>query len=135
MVDTMNEFPRKLTDDDWIGSYRSENVHRGTVEKTLCDRRDEVLLYGYVCDAEASYSFDDFALVSLDGLFYLLETRGCSCPSPEEMWSVVLGPVKLLEIEQHLHDERHREHAYGVTVRQFEEFLALVAAARRATAL
>jgi len=41
-------------------------------------------------DPGADYSYDDLALmVRDDGLYVLVETTGCSCPSPTETWGVV----------------------------------------------
>lgn len=40
-------------------------------------------------DPEASYSYDDYALCELDGEYFLFNTSGCSCPSPDETWVLV----------------------------------------------
>lgn len=51
----------------------------------------------YINDAEADYSFDDWALLRLasTGQWAVLHTSGCSCPSPTEEWStVILGTAE-----------------------------------------
>lgn len=41
-------------------------------------------------DPAADYSYDDLALMLRDdGLYVLVETSGCSCPSPIETWGTV----------------------------------------------
>lgn len=39
-------------------------------------------------DPHADYSYNDWALCELDGLFYVFYTSGCSCPSPSETWEL-----------------------------------------------
>lgn len=73
-------------------------------------------------DAEANYSYDDWALVELDGQFYWLHTSGCSCPSPTETWGVFYGPVSLSEARQLMSDWQDE---WGVPARQKQEFLDL----------
>lgn len=41
-------------------------------------------------DPASCYSFDDNALYELDGSFYWFNTSGCSCPSPDEVWDLVM---------------------------------------------
>lgn len=40
-------------------------------------------------DPHADYSYDDWALCELDGLYYAFNTSGCSCPSPSETWELM----------------------------------------------
>lgn len=91
----------------------------------LIAARAEVEVVGVVTDADANYSFDDYALVVLDGMYFLLRTEGCSCPRPEEEWTIVIGPATLSEIRAHLVDAAG-ESGYSVTKKQHEEFMALV---------
>ena len=42
-------------------------------------------------DPCASYSYDDFALILLDKKYYVVETSGCSCPSPGETWECLFS--------------------------------------------
>lgn len=116
------------TEHSWACSNHCERP--GEDEQRLIDRRSEVVVLGEVCDAEADYSYDDFALVRLDDDYYLLNTSGCSCPSPSETWSVQIGPVSLDGMEAALRREETSGRAYGVTHRQFDEFLEMIASAR-----
>jgi hypothetical protein len=120
----------KATEHNWVGSDRCEDV--GEHERELIDRRADVEVLGEVQDADACYSYDDYALVRLDDAYYLLRTSGCSCPSPSETWAVHLGPTTLDAIEAHLRDNKTTGAAYGVTDRQFDEFVAMIASARAA---
>jgi hypothetical protein len=43
-------------------------------------------------DETLSYEYDECAVVRYKGNLYLLQTSGCSCPSPTETWRVILGP-------------------------------------------
>jgi hypothetical protein len=118
----------KLDDNDWIGNPRCESPR--DVERELIARRADLVVFGYVVDADACYSYDDYALVRLDAAYYLLRTSGCSCPSPTETWEVALGPCALDAVEAHLRANEKDGSGYGVTVRQFAEFVALVDLAR-----
>lgn len=111
----------------WIANPNclSPGVH----EQLLIARRAEIQVIGIVVDAEANYSFDDYALVRLDGIYYLLRTSGCSCPSPEEEWSVAFGPATLAEVRSRLASDAGEPDGYGVTKRQADEFAALCDAA------
>ena len=113
-------------DKEWVASPNGEDLSEE--ELKLVARRPDIIVYGYVNDAEASYSFDDYALISLDGWFYLLHTSGCSCPSPCERWGIAKGPCTLDEIRSHIVDDVDRR-GYGVTKRQFQEFLDMIAVA------
>lgn len=112
----------ELTEWDWVANGATS--HRGEHETLLIENREQLEVIGYVTDAEADYSFDDFALVRFKRKYYLLRTSGCSCPSPTEEWYVYFGPCTLREMRKHLMDE-NKENGYGVTVRQHGEFLAL----------
>ena len=90
-------------------------------------------VFGVINDAEASYSYHDYALVRLHGEWYLLETAGCSCPSPSETWGVTRGPTTLGDIRRFIQEEGG-ERGWGVTKRQNAEFVALVDDAEKATA-
>lgn len=94
----------------------------------LIARRADLIVYGEVHDAEACYSYDDWALVSLDGRYYLLSTSGCSCPSPSETWGIAYGPCTLAEMRVHIADDA-KEHDYHLTARQGADFDEMVATA------
>lgn len=82
---------RPLSEDEWgnfgwVGSPRCESQTED--EKVLIARRADIEFVGGIADPDADYSYDDFALVLLDGVYYLCESAGCSCPSPSETWGV-----------------------------------------------
>ena len=62
--------------------------------------------------------------------YYLLNTSGCSCPDPADEWRIVFGPATFDEMEKHIRGP-FGEEAYGVTKRQYDEFLALIDDAKR----
>lgn len=121
-----------LGDNDWVASPRCEFPTEH--ERKLIENRKNIVVYGYVEDAEANYSYDDFALVSLYENYYLLCTSGCSCPSPSETWGIGMGPGNLMDLLKMLVDNRASGACYGVTKRQFDEFLAIFATAFLAAA-
>lgn len=119
-----------LDDGDWVAHPDCESP--GDRERELIENRKDLVVYGYVSDAEADYSYCDFALVSLREKYYWLSTSGCSCPDPRETWSVDTGPCTLPEALKEIVDERVSGACYGVTKRQFDEFLAILATAFKA---
>lgn len=114
----------KLTDDYdcWPASARCDSP--GALERTLIERRADIELLGYITDAEADYSYHDFAFIRLDGQWYMLETSGCSCPSPSETWSVKVGPVSASGLRAAVESARD---VYGPTASQWDEFVAMCA--------
>lgn len=111
--------PRKVTDEyDWIANDRCERASKH--EQELIDRRDEVEVFGEISDDDASYSYDDWALVRLDDKFYLLQTSGCSCPSPSETWGIAIGPTTLAEVRAHI--ESGDYDGYTLPVKQADDF-------------
>lgn len=63
------------------------------VEKLLIDNKDKVVILCESNDPCADYSYDDYALLELNGYYFVINTSGCSCPSPSETWYVVMhGP-------------------------------------------
>lgn len=90
----------------------------------LVKRRNEIEIIGGVQDADASYSYDDYALCELDGKFYLFSTSGCSCPSPSETWQVDIGPATLDEIKAHVLSDNID--SWAVKKKQQAEFIALI---------
>lgn len=111
----------KLDEYDWIANARGNEYEENRV---LINRRNELVIFGEVNDAEANYSYDDYALVRLDADYYLLSTSGCSCPDPSETWGIACGPSTLAQIREHLNAA-----TYGPTLRQREEFDAMIACA------
>lgn len=115
---------------DWIAHPRCES--KGEVEKFLIEHREDIEVIARIVDNNASYDYDDWALicVPLKGRprresFYLLNTSGCSCPSPSETWGVVVGPTNLGVIQA----EVLKSVDYSVPFRQRDEFDAAIAAA------
>ncbi len=105
---------------EWIANPRCES--QGELERALIARREDVEVIAEIEDKDASYDYDDWALVLLDGAYYLLNTSGCSCPSPSETWQVMKGPATLSEIRQEI--EAGDYSGYSVPGRQMDEFLA-----------
>lgn len=93
----------------------------------LIENRYKLWIYGGVEDKEASYSYDDWALVKLGRDWYLLSTSGCSCPSPSETWRIEIGPATLLKIRAHVTGGYYD--GYTVPKKQMDDFIALLDAA------
>lgn len=73
---------------DWPG-HPSGGVN-GPVEESLRHAPESWQCLRVENDPEADYSYDDLALMRRsDGLYALVRTSGCSCPSPTETWGVV----------------------------------------------
>lgn len=106
----------------WIASNEYGVGNEG-IEKVLCDNRDEIFVLGTINDDEASYSFDDWALIMLKKKYYLLATSGCSCPSPAETWRVEIGPVTKAEVKEHILNGNYD--GYTMPKRQLDQFLEL----------
>jgi len=106
---------------EWIGHPSCESP--GKAEQDLIDHRAEILVYAEIADDEADYSYDDFALIRLKGtdLWYLLNTSGCSCPSPDETWNVQIGPTTLAEVRKFVTEGEYS--GYTMPKRQMAEFV------------
>jgi hypothetical protein len=111
----------------WIGHPRCESQRE--VEKFLIEHREDIEVIAQIADQNADYSYDDWALicVPLKGRnrrdsFYLLNTSGCSCPSPSETWGVHTGPTNLGVIQA----EVAKSVDYSVPFRQRAEFDAAI---------
>lgn len=131
---TIYEPPRKIEmpnentyDADWIANPRCEDA--SDAEKKLIDNRADILVYAEISDDEADYSYDDFALVRLGDDWYLLQTSGCSCPSPSETWGVDIGPATLEEVKKFVMEGEYA--GYSVPQRQMDEFLLAFDAAAK----
>jgi hypothetical protein len=106
----------------WVGAPQAHPTDEAG--KRLVARRFDLLIHGGVYDEDADYSFDDWALVELDGEFYLVNAAGCSCPSHEETWGVDFGPATLGEIRGHLLSGDYS--GYSVPARQLRDFINLI---------
>ncbi len=72
----------------WVANPRCECKREN--EQLLIDRRADLIYIAGVDDPTACYSYDEAAVVKLDNEYFLLQTSGCSCPSPSETWGVVV---------------------------------------------
>lgn len=119
-----------LDDGDWIGHPDGAESDE---EKRLVAHRKDLVVYGLVADAEADYSYHDYALVSLGAEFYLLETSGCSCPSPTETWSITFGPLSLDRLVEEFESDLASRANWTMPQRQLAEFRATFETARTYT--
>ena len=107
----------------WIAHPSCESP--GEVEEFLIEHREDIEVIAEIADAQACYDYDDWALICVPirgrnrrDSFYLLNTSGCSCPSPRETWSVHTGPANLGVIQA----EVLKSVEYSVPFRQRAEF-------------
>jgi hypothetical protein len=122
-------YPYKITADDWWNWIAAPEGGDGDERsKLLIANRHDLEVVGEVVDSEASYSYDDWALVRLKGKYYLLSTSGCSCPSPSETWGVQHGPMTLSQIRKEITNGNYQ--GYTVPGRQMQEFLDMIDAER-----
>lgn len=101
----------------WVGDPLSGDY-------TFSEKRKDMIIIGGITDDEASYSYDDWAIVYLDGAFYLFSTSGCSCPSPSETWRVECGPSTIREIREKI--SRGDYDGYTVPGKQMQEFMEVL---------
>lgn len=93
----------------WIATPRYD---LNADEKKLADNRERIRFLGGVEDEDASYSFDDAAIVELDGTYYLVQAAGCSCPSHEEQWGVeAVGTLS--DIRKTITDGNYQGYTYN----------------------
>lgn len=100
------------------------SVEQLEASKYLVHRRSDIDVLGGVMDEDLSYEYDEFALIRLDGEFYLLETSGCSCPSPAETWRIIQGPTSLSQIKECLVKGKYG--GYTLPGRKLQDFLDLI---------
>jgi hypothetical protein len=94
-MDEVFTYPCKVKDSPfkWIGDPDG-GVDDSDADNLLKLRRDDLVVWGGADDPDASYSYDETALVSYDTDFYVVQTAGCSCPSPSETWGTsVVGSL------------------------------------------
>ena len=58
-------------------------------ERAFIEGRERAITIAEASDDRMAYEYDDWALCELDGVYYVFETSGCSCPSPSETWWLV----------------------------------------------
>jgi len=80
----------------WVG--HPECYSPDDLEKEFIQNRTKLEIIGGVIDETLSYEYDEFAVVLYKNELYLLETSGCSCPSPGETWRIIHGPVTKAEL-------------------------------------
>lgn len=88
----------------WVGhpdalAYQ-ENITED--QKLLIARRADIILLGNIADTDLSYEYDELAVVKLDEVFYLLQTSGCSCPSPSDTWRVETKSESFKELWEYI---------------------------------
>lgn len=117
--------PMKLKpiDPHWIGHPDCEQD--GDAVRYIKEHRAELEVYGEIADDDACYSYDNFALVKAPNGWYLLQTSGCSCPSPRETWRVEIGPATPAEIEEFVRGGHYD--GYTLPKEQEVDFVALIA--------
>lgn len=70
---------------DWPG--HPNRKARTEIEKSLQDEPERWEFIFLSTDPLADYSYDDLALMKRnDGIYSIIRTTGCSCPSPTETW-------------------------------------------------
>lgn len=115
----------------WVGHPDGGGGYgKGTPDASLdlIGHRGDIEIFGGIVDPDASYSYDDWALVRLRDQFYMLSTSGCSCPSPSETWHVEIGPATLDEIRKHVTSGKYD--GYTMPKTHEDKFLDLIDSAR-----
>lgn len=106
---TDKKYPVKVEDADsyWVGSPAKQfydSTPREGFAKELVDKRNEVEVLAEWACPDLSYEYDEYAVVRLHGTHAVLNTTGCSCPSPAETWDV-LFEGSLTEVLEYLENE------------------------------
>lgn len=74
---------------DYSRSYKNLDP----AEKLLIDNAADVKLLCEKSDGR-SYEYDDSALLEYNGVYYVMNTSGCSCPDPCETWGLEFQGTK-----------------------------------------
>ena len=79
-------------------SYGARTTGLRADEQFFVDNMERAETLAESTDPHSNYDFDDWALALLDGQYYVFNATGCSCPSPEETWSLAFkgSPAELL---------------------------------------
>ena len=97
--------PRKLEAESWsewaCSPDSSQNTEFG---QRLIDERDKVWVVAEWTCPDLSYEYDDYAVVRLGRRYAVLNTSGCSCPSPTETWGILFEGTKA-EVRKYLEAE------------------------------
>lgn len=81
----------------WYGHPRCERPTES--EAFLIENRHRIEVMAEWVDTEASYEFEERAILRVGGHFYYVTTSGCSCPSPTEVWNCAASAPSLDELE------------------------------------
>jgi hypothetical protein len=84
----------------WVGAGAGGG--QNPIDQVFKENRHKIEIIGGVVDHNLSYEYDEFALVRWKSKLYLLETSGCSCPSPDETWGTVHGPITKTELTKEI---------------------------------
>lgn len=121
----LNRDLRYSSDQDfyWVG-HPDVGEPSDLMMQELIEHRYELDIIGGIVDDEASYDYDEFALVKWQDKFYLLSTSGCSCPSPTETWMIEIGPATIEEIRAKILSGDYA--GYTLPKKKSDEFLLLL---------
>lgn len=72
----------------WVSTRGRSTDNLTDDERFFCENSDRAVTLAESSDPDADYSYDDYALAELDGVYYIFNTSGCSCPSPDETWEL-----------------------------------------------
>ncbi len=94
-------------------------------ERHFVENHDRAETLAESSDPDASYDYDDYALALLDGRYYVFNTSGCSCPSPEETWGLCfVGDLPAL-LDYLDPPEQGCQESFAEFLRQVEKVLTL----------
>lgn len=82
-------------------SYCQRTKHYNNYSHPIINNWERVITLCESEDPHACYSFDDYALCELDDEYYVINTSGCSCPAPAEVWDVLFSGTKS-QVEEYL---------------------------------
>ncbi len=74
-------------------SYGRSYENLVSEERYLIDNCNAALTICEVQDGGA-YEYDNWALIQLNDMYYVVNTSGCSCPDPSDTWGVVSSGTK-----------------------------------------
>lgn len=75
-------------------SYGARTTGLTPDELFFCENGDRAVTIAESSDPHSCYDYDDYALAELDGVYYVFNTSGCSCPSPSETWGLIFRGSK-----------------------------------------
>lgn len=90
----------------------------------IIDARDDIEILAAISGAER-WEYNEHAFITVNDMYYILHTSGCSCPSPSETWHILAGPCQADEdafIQAHSGNENDIEQLwleYASTVNKY----------------